>query len=258
MARTLIIIAAASLVVDGAAPQRKGFDECDGCFVVFESLAQVLRTEHEDRRVPSRFRLDTQDSFGDEAAPRHANAVGRREVSYAAADPDRASFLLGKVCGVASTFYATKKSGHWIQNETRAADLAAYDAGDRDDPPAAATDDAGARLAAYCAESVAEERAALLDAMAADTIVDVSSSDASAVGRMGVCKNVLRSCETDKELDKAQRRWDASEWYAADKRAKAAQAAKGKKAADKLDYLGRPKKARARKYKAGRFEPGGF
>lgn len=278
-----------------ASVSAKGFDECDACFVVFESIAQVLRHEHDDRRVPSRFRLDTQESFGDAKSPRHAPqrlASGRRDVSYAASE-ERTSFLLDRVCGVATTYYPTKfrRSPEFCvaSLETRAQEEqllgperdarraahrvispvffffvwkivtipARYANGDADELPPVSTEEQSVALSAYCDGVISTHRAALAEQIAVDAIVEVSSSDASASGRKDVCKTILGSCSTDRLLEKAQQRWDAAVWYAADKKAKAEKAEKKK--VEKIEEKKTKRRAKkTRKIKRGSWEPGGF
>ena len=85
----------------------------------------------------------------------------------------------------------------------------------------------------------------------------MSSSDASASGRKDVCKTILGSCPTDRLLEKAQQRWDAAVWYAADKKAKAEKAEKKK--VEKIEEKKTKRRAKkTRKIKRGSWEPGGF
>ena len=168
--------------------QCKSLNRCDACFVVYDSLEKVLELEHLDEDKTDILAGGRLDSKG----VRQGNTI-----KYATSE-FRTSHLLDQVCEMASTF-RPRKDGYWVQNKTLAERFATNLAGKTNRPLPKLSKVTNEReeqrmaLLNYCDNLVEEHE---------DDLAELIKSDAvDERGRASLCKDVVKSCKTDKAYD---------------------------------------------------------
>mmetsp|Transcript_10651 Transcript_10651/g.31750 ORF Transcript_10651/g.31750 Transcript_10651/m.31750 type:complete len:227 (-) Transcript_10651:60-740(-) len=193
------IVLALAIALRVAAEQE--LNRCGACFVVMESLKEVLRLEHldEDKTdILSGGRLDSK-----------GNRQGTT-IKYATSE-FRTSHLLDQVCEVASTF-RPGKGQRWAQNATLAKRFETNLAGKTKIPlpkiSRATTPKERLRvsLRTYCDALVEEHEEALAALIIGEGVLDEVGA-VSLAGRGRVCGDLQKSCAVDDLLPAAEARF---------------------------------------------------